>query len=58
MAQLGTTGGLSIVPVKEIFTSQAGPMDQLTSSWIVRLGSSRALQRCKVEALEHTEPSH
>ena len=30
MAQLGTTGGLSIVPVKEIFTSQARPMDQLT----------------------------
>ena len=24
--------GLSIVPVKEIFTSQAGPMDQLTGS--------------------------
>ena len=46
MAQPGTTGGLSIVPIKEIFTSQAGPIDQLTgSSGIMMLGSSRALWR-------------
>ena len=43
MAQFGTTGGLSIVPVKEFFTSQADPMDQLTGSGIMMLGSSRAL---------------
>ena len=45
MTQPGTTGGWSIVPVKEIFTSQAGPMDQLTVSGIMMLGSSRALWR-------------
>ena len=31
--------------VKEIFTSQAGPMDQLTGSRIMMLDSSRALWR-------------
>ena len=40
-----TSGGLSIVPVKEIFTSQVGSMDQLTGSGIMMLGSSRALLR-------------
>ena len=40
MTQPGTTGGWSIVPVKEISTSQAGPMDQLTVSGIMMLGSS------------------
>ena len=30
-----TMGGLSIVQVKEIFTSQVGPMDQLTDSRIM-----------------------
>ena len=42
---LETTGGLSVVHVKEIFTSQAGPMVQLTGSGIMMLGSSRALWR-------------
>ena len=42
---LETTGGLSVVHVKEIFTSRAGTMVQLTGSGIMMLGSSRALWR-------------
>ena len=44
MPQLGTTGGLSIVPVKEIYTSQVGPIDQLTGSGIMMLGSSSCVR--------------
>ena len=42
---LETTGGLSVVHVKEIFTSRADFMVQLTGSGIMMLGSSRALWR-------------
>ena len=43
-----TTGGLSTVQVKEIFTSQVDPMDQLTGSGIMMLGSSRFTLRVRV----------
>ena len=37
------TGGLSIVQVKEIFTSQVGPMDPVTGPGFMMLDSSHAL---------------
>ena len=43
-----TTGALSIMRVKEIFTFQVGPMDQLTGSGIMMLGSSPLTLRVRV----------
>ena len=51
VTQPGTTGGLSIVPVKEIITSQVGPIDQLTGSRLDMLVSSQALWLPYIERL-------
>ena len=49
-----TTSALSIVRVKEIFTSQVGPMDQLIGSGIMMLGSSPL--KLRVRVARHVPP--